>query len=337
MRNTAGQVVDDLVSAGLLDPRRSPDAARVVEHSLAEARAVRRPPKTRTGLVEIAAYVGAALVVAAIGLFLAQEWEGFSDTAQVVTLAVIAILLAAAGLVVARVGGGYAELRSGADDVRRRLTSVLLTAAAGAAGFAVGEQVSALRPEAIDEWPLMAGSLTVLVLAAIAYAYVASAVGLLALTVSVLTLVLNGWNLVWETWPSTVGPGLTLVLVGVGGAVATEVGWLREPTLGRLVGAALALFGAQMTMFEGGYAGLAYALTVALAVAAFVAYLRLASWPYLAAGVVAVTLVVPEMVLDWTDGALGPAGAVLVTGLTLLGASLAGLRMRQEAGEQPPK
>ena len=55
------------------------------------------------------------------------------------------------------------------------------------------------------------------------------------------------------------------------------------------------------------------------------------AWPYLAGAVVAVTLVVPEAVSDWTDGSLGAVGGVLVAGVTLLVASFAGYRIRAEA------
>jgi formate-dependent nitrite reductase membrane component NrfD len=92
-----------------------------------------------------------------------------------------------------------------------------------------------------------------------------------------------------------------------------------------------------MTMFENGSEPLAYGITAAVAVAGFVLYLRTVGWPYLVVGVLGVTLVVPEAVMHWTDGSLGVAGAVLVAGLTLLGASLAGLRMRQEVGERDPE
>ncbi|HEX6485476.1 MAG TPA: hypothetical protein VF012_02095, partial [Nocardioidaceae bacterium] len=56
--------------------------------------------------------------------------------------------------------------------------------------------------------------------------------------------------------------------------------------------------------------------------------------PYLAVGVVGVTLAVPEALLDWTEGSLGTAGVLLVAGVTLLGASLLGLRLRKEVEEQ---
>jgi len=54
------------------------------------------------------------------------------------------------------------------------------------------------------------------------------------------------------------------------------------------------------------------------------------AWPYLAGAVIAVTLVVPEAVSDWTEGSLGAVGGVLVTVMTLLVAAFAGYRLRAE-------
>ena len=58
-----------------------------------------------------------------------------------------------------------------------------------------------------------------------------------------------------------------------------------------------------------------------------------AAWPYLAVGVLGVTLVVPEAVIDWTDGALVPP-ALCWSGADPAAASLGGFRMRKEL-EQP--
>ena len=111
-------VVDALVSAGLVEPSRRDEAHRVVVGVLGAPDTER---SSRGLLVEIAAYVGGALVVASIGLFLAQQWADFSDTLQVVVLAGIAVLLAAARVIAVVVGGGYQPLRTGRDEVRRRL------------------------------------------------------------------------------------------------------------------------------------------------------------------------------------------------------------------------
>jgi hypothetical protein len=51
---------------------------------------------------------------------------------------------------------------------------------------------------------------------------------------------------------------------------------------------------------------------------------------------VAVTIAVPEALSDWFEGALGAAGVLLATGVTLLLAALAGLRLRQEVTEGEP-
>jgi hypothetical protein len=52
-------------------------------------------------------------------------------------------------------------------------------------------------------------------------------------------------------------------------------------------------------------------------------------WIVLAGGVIGATLVVPEFLYDVTDGSFGASGVMLAAGVTLLGASLAGLRIRR--------
>src|SRR5688500_11914812 len=102
MRNTAERGVTDLVAAGLVERHRAVDAERVVNRSPApEAEPV--PPRAtrqgaRTMLVEIAGYVGSALVLASVGLLLGQLWDDFSETLQVAILAMIAVVLAGAGV-----------------------------------------------------------------------------------------------------------------------------------------------------------------------------------------------------------------------------------------------
>ena len=129
------------------------------------------------------------------------------------------------------------------------------------------------------------------------------------------------------------GMGMPPVVVGlVVWLLLTETDRFREPMMARTAGLTIALVAAQLALTDN--ANAAYALTFAVAVAGFAMYLRIAAEHDLAVGVLGVTLVVPEAVIDWTDGALGPAGAVLVAGLTLLAASLGGFRMRKEL-EQP--
>ncbi len=333
MRNETGpgpRVVDALVVAGLVDPARRTEADAVVTRAL---HGEGRPTSSRSMLVEIAGYVGGALVLAAFGLFLAQYWSDLSDAAQVVALAGITLVLAAAGVLVARIGGGYTEMRTGHDEVRRRLTSALLLAAAVAAGITVGRQVEVLQ-DGYSSWPGFAGGLVAAVLALGVYAVAPSALVQLVLAGASTTAIFSGLDLVDLMNDSTLWSGLALVALGAAWVAAVELGVFAELVVGRAIGAGLLLFGAQMVLFDGDHNALSYAVTAVVAVLGFVAYLRTTSWPYLAAGVVGVTLVVPEAVIDWTEGSLGAGGAVLVAGLTLLGASLAGFRMRQEVTEE---
>jgi hypothetical protein len=122
-----------------------------------------------------------------------------------------------------------------------------------------------------------------------------------------------------------------LFVTGVAWLVLAELGVFREVTVARALGAATTLLGAQVPAIDGTHAWLGYALTLLVAVAGIVIYLRSVAWPYLAVSVLAVTLLVPEAVVDWTAGSLGAVGGVLVAGITLLLASYAGYRIRAEA------
>jgi Predicted membrane protein (DUF2157) len=340
MRNTAERVVTDLVAAGLVERHRAVEAERVVRRSLEQEQphpatpaTSRRPPVrqgARTMLVEIAGYVGSALVLASVGLLLAQLWDGFSETLQVAILAMIAVLLAGAGIAVSRVGGGLGELASGRDEMRRRLTSTLLTAAALSAAFAVAQQATFAVDDFSSVVPSLLGGVTMAVLAAVGYRYAHSALGLVAIAGAVLQVCVTA-----AEDGSALTNGVTLLAVAAAWLALTELTLLlRERAVARSLGVTLALAGAQVVLVGGGHDNLAYALTAGVAAAGFLLYLRTAAWPYLVAGVLGITLVVPEAVMGWTDDSLGPAGGVLVAGLTLLGASLAGLRMRQEVTEQ---
>ena len=92
------------------------------------------------------------------------------------------------------------------------------------------------------------------------------------------------------------------------------------------------MLGAQFPVFDDP-AWPGYVATAVVGAAAFWMYVVTRAWPYLATGVIAVTLAVPEALSDWFEGALGAAGVLLATGVTLLVAALAGLRLRQEVAE----
>lgn len=318
---TARTVVAALVGEGLL-PASSADRALDVLTRQQPDRA-----RGRARLAEIAAWFGAALVLAAAGLFLAEGWNDLTRGQQAGALAGITVLLAAAGLTVRQL----LVRRPGTAltaDAARRLGSVLFSGAAVSACFAVGLGTDAVDGQAYGEWPGVAGAAMLVVAAAAGYRLVPSVVGQLAMVAGLFALAPYCFEVADGHADSLVGV-LELALAA-GWLVLTERGVLRERLVATALGAGWALVGAQLVVVEGGQAWLGYVLTAVVAGAGFAGYLRTLRWPYVAVAVAAVTLVVPEAVTDWTDGSVGPAGAVLVAGLALLVAALAGFRIHHE-------
>lgn len=285
-------------------------------------------PARRGRLAEIAGYLGAALLLGAAALFLTGSWDSLGQTARVVILGGLsAVLLCAGALVAATSGQPVRQLGNDRDSARRRLVSVLWTFASASAAGAAGLGV--------DGWEVVAASAVGLLVGAVAYALVASAVGQLGMWLASIALVTS---LVSEIGDDPAMPAYAVALVALGVAwVAlglTRV--VREREVALTTGATIALIGAQLPVLSGDHPGAAYALTSLVAVAGFTGYLRTRSWAVLGAGVLATTLVVPEALSDWTGGSLSAAGSLLIAGLTLLGASAAGLRLRREVAEEPP-
>jgi hypothetical protein len=329
---TAEHVVDALIAGRLLEPDARPDSIRVVAGVLgtgsqpADGAGGRALPR----VVEVVAYVGGALVLAAGGLFLVQQWDDLGFAARVVMLAVVAGVLALAGTVASWVPGAT-SVRETAYDSRRRLAGTLLTGAALVlaflGGYVVDHELGTPYPDVY--WPAVLGAAAGVLVAAAAYRVAPTAVGLVGLLGGLITVATNAIAGV----DSHEGPviGGVLFLTGVVWLGLAEAGVFREVDVARALGVSTAFVGAQVPVIEGSDSWLGYVLTLALAVAGIAVYVGKVAWPYLAAAVISVTVVVPEAVVDWTDDSLGAIGAVLVAGMTLLLASLAGYRLRAGA------
>lgn len=323
-------LVAALVDARLVDPDRRDEAISVVDRVLGAQSTAAVSMKKR--FAELAGYVGAAFVLSAAAIFLFSQWDDLSRPEQVGLLGGIAVLLVCAGVGLGLVTtGGIARVRRGEEPVRRRLMGVLLTGAAGSAAGAVGLWVDHVSPGHGTEAALAAfGALTVLSL--LGYAVAPTLVGQLGVATGAVTLVPL---LMDEVHGDIVATGASILGLGVLWLLATERGLWREGASARVIGCGLVLVGAQMPIFESDQTRwVAYVATAVVAVVAFTAYVVRPAWPYLALGVIAVTLVVPEALIDWTDNALGPAGGLLVAGLTMLVASLLGFRLRKGVGEE---
>jgi len=323
----AVRIVDDLVRAGLLREPDRPAAVNVVSADLRGLPTAVGPADTslRRRLAEIGGYAGAALVVAAVALLLARQWSALATGARVGILAAIAAVLAGGAVVLlARLPGPRAEVGHSAAG---RLAGVLLGAAAVAAASAAGVGTGS-GPAAGAAAGVAVGA-TLLVTGLLGYLAVPGTVGQLVTAVGAVLLVPFVLDLVGDVHGVTAG----LLLLGIG------VVWLGLAEQGRWVplvsaqaiGCVIAFAGAQVPVVASGHPWVGYVATAALAAAAFTTYVvRQGGLAYLVLGVLATTAAVPEAVMDWTGGSLGAAGALLVAGLALLGASLAGLRLRRE-------
>lgn len=329
----ADRIAAELVRAGLVREQDRAAAGRVVANGLRDARVVPAEPAAehaplRRRVAEIAGYVGAALVLGAVGLFFAQQWASLSHGARVTILAVTAVVLAGVGLgLLARLPGSRQQA---VGSVQGRLAAVLLGAAAVAAAFAAGVAVGS----AGGAGAFVAFAVTLLVTGQLGYFAVPSSVGQLVVAVGAVVLVPSALELAGVS--SALVTGLVLVAVGVSGLLLAESGAWRPAVTARVLGCVVAFAGAQVPVAGSGHPWVGYVATALLAAGAFGTYVVRRAWPYLVLGVLATTVAVPEALTDWTGGSLGAAGALLVAGVALLGASLAGLRLRKEVTGPPP-
>jgi MFS family permease len=329
-RRHTDEVVLALESRGLLDPARHEEAAGVVDQ--VEGGHARPTASLRRVLAEVAGYVGAAFVVAAVGAFFAPRWDDLARGVRLGLLVGAAVLLATAGVALGVTGGGLASLRTTSRALHRRLASVLFTGAAvaGAAAMIVFLLDWVGEDEATQgSYIGMGGALTLLVLSAVGYAIAPTLLGQGAIAIGA------GYAVPF-TWESLSSPnglriGLTYLAIGMVWLALAELRVWRELLPAQLIGSAFLLGGAQVLVVD--YRWLSYTLTLLVGVAGFVLYVYRHAWPYLALGVIAFTLAVPEALLDLTEGSLGTALALLGAGVTLLVASLVGLQLRRD---QPP-
>jgi len=329
--STLRRVVDGLVDAGLVDPARRGEADTVVRDALGSGAAPSPlAGSLRRRMAEIAGYVGGAFVVGAAVLFFSATWADLTLGVQVGLLLGTAAILVAAALALAAAARGRGGLAAGHEAVRRRLASVLMTGAAGSAAFGAG----LLLADRMDDGSLAVAlaALVGLVVSLAGYLVAPTTVGQLGIMVPALVAVPTFLDSLDTDSSSPLPLAALYLLLGVVWLVLAERGVWREVLPARVIGCVVAVLGAQVPVFDT-LAWPGYVATAAVGVAAFWLYVVSRAWPYLATGVVAVTIAVPEALSDWFEGALGAAGVLLATGVTLLLAALAGLRLRQEGAE----
>jgi hypothetical protein len=316
-RTRSQAVVSALLGAGLIEPARQDQARTVVEGALGAGHRSNTPLRRR--MAEIAGYVGGAFVVAAAGLFFAGQWGNLGHGGRIGLLTGIALLLGAATAALVTTGA--------VDHVRRRLASVLATGAALSAGFAAG--LAAQDPNTFrdDSRGWLVGAVVVVLVALLGYRVAPSAVGQLAIAGGAFAIVPSGLDLLGGA--DAVPFGLLVLGIGAVWLLLAETGRWREDDSARVIGSVLVVVGAQIPIF-GDHPWVAYVVTALAGALAFAGFMARPAWAYLATGVIALTLAVPEALTDWAQGSLGSAGVLLATGVTLLAASVGGLRLRRE-------
>ena len=271
------------------------------------------PPRVPDRIAEVAAYLGGGLVLGGAALVLGVSWEALSRVAKVGVLGGATVALLVAAFVVA---GGFFAVRT-VSHRRRRVVSTLFSLAAVTSAFTAGT--------ATGSHEFVVGATAGLLVAVAAYVLVTTALGYLTLAAAAIVAVL-AW--IGELMPDSALPGgAALFALGIAGMVLSLVDVLKPAQLALAVGAATALFGAQQPL--AGDEPVAYALTACLALACFATYFAVRSTVLLVAGVVATTIVVPEMVWDLTDGAVGGGLLLLVAGAVLLATSLGSTWIRR--------
>jgi len=291
------------------------------ELSEAQAEAVRRefavtPPAARTGfLVEIAGYLGGGLILGAVALFLGTSWERLGRPTQTGILAVMAMVFIGAALLVA---GGPRALGQ-LTGARHRVVGVLFALAPIPAALAAGVAVNGHEAE----WGFGVG----FVVALACYVALPNALSLVAtagMSVGLVSSVAGD-----TAGLTSLGLGLAILGLGAVWAAVTLVGWAKPKTLGLLIGFGFAIIGAQIPLSDNNTEIWAYGLTLGVAAACLVIYRWERSLAVLAGGVVGVTLAVPEIISDATDGALGGAAILLIAGVILVGASAIGMQLHR--------
>ncbi|WP_232677456.1 hypothetical protein [Nocardioides sp. R-C-SC26] len=330
------EIVDALIAAGLVDAGRRAAALDVLaaDEAAVEPGAgapASGPVPQHRWWVEVAGYVGGAMVLASVAVLLAQTWSDLSFGAQSGLLVVVSLTLAvAAGMV----RGRDAEDR--ADPVRRRLAATLGTAAVLAASG-----LSALVVDRVlhdyTAWPGAVAGVVLTVGGLLAYRHAPSVIGqgvVLWGVIQTAVLVLEDLARdAFDVVPANLDVAALLLLTGLAWWWLASRGTWREDVVARVIGAMLLGLGSQWPVIDGEHREWGYALSVAVAVAALVVYQRHGHWSRSALGITLLALTVPEALIDWTDGALGGAGILLVCGLALLGAATAGLGLRRRSEE----
>ncbi|HEY6794944.1 MAG TPA: hypothetical protein VI248_09700 [Kineosporiaceae bacterium] len=285
-------------------------------------------------LAELGGYIGGAFVLGAATILISDNWHRLGTPYRVTALAVPAVLLSAAAVATARTTPGGWRARPDREPAagvasRRRLVSVLVSLVALLGGGAAAVFVDALVVDArhaSGDWTAFAFAWTSLLIAVAAYGTCRSELLHTVLGMAVAASALASLRVTGGYGERSTG--WTFVAVGIGWGLATLRGLLAERGLGFGWTGVLVFVGAELlTTTEQSVLG--YAVLALLATAGFAGFTRGRSLTALVIGVATLAVLVPQAVIDATDGTLTSSGALLVVGLSIVGASALGFRLHR--------
>jgi len=274
-------------------------------------------------LAEVGGYVGAAFVFAAAVALVGPGWDNFSQAGRIAVLAGPALLLLIAAVVVAVALPGGWSFRHAAPDQHtsapvRRLIGALVLAAGG---LLAGAAAVITHDTGGDRWvPLVA-----LIVWGVGYLlcrgvplHLGTAA---ALACTVLTVFDPDFD---DRFPVS---GLLLVFAAAGWALLAKFRLVEEQALAIAVAGVMAFIGGEIVATSD-YEGLGYLLLGLLSVIGLAGYIRTRELSALGVGAGALAVVVPQAVIDYTEGSLGAAGGLLVSGLSVVAVSVLAARLR---------
>jgi uncharacterized membrane protein len=255
-------------------------------------------------LVEILAYLGGALVLAAVGVIVAMSWDSFTRAVKVGVSSGGAAILLGAAVTLKRL-----------DPSSKVPSAVLAALASLSSGLALGVALDGISSDSIDDPGLLGGAAGIALISVPAY------------------LAWRGWPLVLAIYPagllatiwgvgqvadadSSTGAMLTLTAYGV---IFAAVGWrIPERNMAGFLGSGTVFVAAANGGFERDSAWLALALGVVLVVACFTLFARTRAAGYAVVGVLTALFVPAEAMSTLSGSAVMVAALLCAVGLALI-------------------
>lgn len=285
-------------------------------------------------LIEVGLYVGSALVVAALVVLAAQNWEGMSRGAQIAYLGGTAVVTAAIGLIAAR--------GAALGSARRRVAGVLLV---GTAATSAGTVALALEGFRLVGTTAMATAVLVMVGAHLVAASAITEVGMFVASYATTQLAIEEFRpaqaLVTDAWGmeyyETTSYDRLMPLVGVAFGLLWALLVARRMMhreVAVFLGMGVAVMSALPVVAAEESRAIGLATMALLAAIGFWRFMVESHWPWLAAAIAALT----ALVFWAVGGSHRPALAILVAGLVMLGSSAMGMQVarRRRRGSSHP-